>query len=85
MFVCFLQFSSIQLLGRVRLFGTPWTAACQVSNSRSLLKLKSIESVTPSNHLILHRPLLLPSCFLILELYSISPMFAQGIIFLLGG
>ena len=46
-----------------RLFVTPWTAACQASlsstNSRSLLKLISIESVMPSNHLILYRPLLL--------------------------
>ena len=56
------QFSSIQLLSCVRLFVTPWTAAHQVSqsitNSRSLLKLMSIESVMPSNHLILFRPLL---------------------------
>ena len=49
----------------VQLFVTTWTAACQVSlsttNSRSFLKLKSIESVMPSNHLILCRPLLLLS------------------------
>ena len=55
---------SVQSLIRVWLFATPWTAACQVSlsitNSRSLLKLMSIESVMPSNHLILCRPLLLP-------------------------
>ena len=61
-------FSSIQLLSRVRLFETPWTAACQTSlsitNSRGLLKLMAIESVMPSNHLILHHPLfLLPSIF----------------------
>ena len=59
-----LQFSSVQSLSRVQLFVTPWTAARQVSlsitNSQSLLKLKSIESVMPSNHLILCRPLLLP-------------------------
>ena len=59
-----IQFSSVQLLSRVRLFVTPWTAAQQASlsitNSRSLLKLKSIESVIPSNHLILSCPLLLP-------------------------
>ena len=59
-----LFFSSVQSLSRVRLFATPWTAACQASlsitNSRSLLKLVSIESVMPSNHLILCRPLLLP-------------------------
>ena len=56
--------SSVQLLSRVRLFATTWTAACQASlsitNSRSLLKLMSIESVMPSNHLILCHPLLLP-------------------------
>ena len=57
---------SVQLLSRVRLFTTPWTAARQASlsftNSRSLLKFMSIESVMPSNHLILCRPLpLLPS------------------------
>ena len=60
----FFQFSSVQSLSRVRLFVTPWTAACQASlsitNSRSLLKLKSIELVMPSHHLILCRPLLLP-------------------------
>ena len=57
-------FSSVQLLSRVRLFATPWTAACQASlsitSSWSLLKLMSIESVMPSNHLILCHPLLLP-------------------------
>ena len=56
------QFSS---LSRVRLFATPWTAACQASLSItiswSLLKLMSIELVMPSNHLILCRPFLLPS------------------------
>ena len=58
------QFCSVQLLSCVRLFATPWTAVHQVSvsitNSRSLLKLTSIESVMPSNHLILFCPLLLP-------------------------
>ena len=58
------MFSSVQSLSRVRLFATPWTAACQASlsitNSRSSLKLMSIESVMPSNHLILCCPLLLP-------------------------
>ena len=57
------QFSSVQSLSHVQLFATPWTAACQASlsitNSRSLLKLMSIESVMPSNYLILCRPLLL--------------------------
>ena len=58
------QFNSVQLLSCVQLFATPWTAACQTSlsitNSRSLLKLMSIESVMLSSHLILCRPLLLP-------------------------
>ena len=56
--------TSVQLLSRVQLFATPWTAACQASlsitNSQSLLKLMSIESMMPSNHLILCCPLLLP-------------------------
>ena len=59
-----IQFSSVQLLSHVQLFVTPRTAARQASlsitNSRSLLKLMSIESVMPSNHLILCHPLLLP-------------------------
>ena len=54
---------SVQSLSRVRLFATPWIAARQaslsVTNSQSLLKLMSIESVMPSTHLILYRPLLL--------------------------
>ena len=57
------QFSSVQWLSRVRLFATPWIAAPQASlsitNSRSSLRLTSIESVTPSSHLILCHPLLL--------------------------
>ena len=56
--------SSVQSLSCVQLFASPWTAACQASlsitNSQSLLKLMSIESVMPSNHLILCCPLLLP-------------------------
>ena len=61
-------FSSVHSLSYVQLFATPWTAAYQdflsITNSRSLLKLMSIESVMPSNHLILCRPLLLlPSIF----------------------
>jgi len=58
------QFSSVQSPSHVRLFATPWTAALQASlsinNSRSLLKLMSIESMMTSSHLILCRPLLLP-------------------------
>ena len=62
------QSSSVQLLSHVRLFATPWTTAHQASlsitSSQSLLNLMSIESVMPSNHLILSRPLLLlPSTF----------------------
>ena len=61
---CYLnvEFSSVQSLSRVRLFATPWIAGCQASlptNSRSSLKLMSIESVMPYSHLILCRPLLL--------------------------
>ena len=63
-----IRFSSVQLLSHVRLFATPWTAAHQASlsitNSWSLLKPMSIESVMPSNHLILCRLLLPPSIFL---------------------
>ena len=63
-----IQFSSVQSLSHVRLFATPWTAACQaflsITNSQSLFKLMSIESVMPSNHFILCHPLLLlPSIF----------------------
>ena len=69
------QFSSVQLLSRVRLFATPWTTACQASlsitNSQSLPKLMSIESVMPSNHLILCHPLLLlPSIFPSIRVFS---------------
>jgi len=53
---------------------TPWTAACQASlsitNSHSLLKLMSVESVMPSNHLILCHPLLLPSIFPRIRVFS---------------
>ena len=55
-----MAFSSVQLLSRVQFFATPWTAAHQASlsitNTQSLLKLMSVESVTPSNHLILSSP-----------------------------
>ena len=63
------QFSSVQLLSRVQFFVTPWTAARQASlsitNSQSLLKLMCIESVMPSNHLIL-----LPSIFPSIRVFS---------------
>ena len=59
----FFRFISVQSLSHVRLFVTPWIAARQASlsitNSRSLLKLMSVESVMPSSHLLLCRPLLL--------------------------
>ena len=69
------QFSSVQSLRRVRLFVTPWTTARQaclsITNSRSLLKLMSIESVMPSNHLIPCCPLLLlPSIFPSIRVFS---------------
>ena len=68
-------FTSDQLLSHVQLFATPWSAARQASlsitNSRSLLKLMSIESVMPSNHLILCHPLLfLPSIFPNIKVFS---------------
>ena len=66
--------SSVQLLSCVRIFVTPWTAACQASlsitNSQSLPKLMSIESVMPSSHLIICHPLLLPSIFPSLRVFS---------------
>ena len=67
--------SSVQLISHVQLFATPWSAAQQVSlsitNSQSLPKPMSIESVMPSNHLILCRPLLLlPSIFPSIRVFS---------------
>ena len=69
------QFSSVQLLILVQLLATPWTAGCQTSwsitNSQSLLKLMSTESMMPSNHLILcHALLLPPSIFLSSRVFS---------------
>ena len=65
---------SVQLLRRVQLFATPWTAARRASlfinNSQSLLKLMSIASVMPSNHLILCHPLLPPSIFPSIKVFS---------------
>ena len=68
-------FSSVQSLGHVRFFATPWTAACQASlsitNSQSLLRLMSIKSVLPSKHLILCcLLLLLPSIFPSIRVFS---------------
>ena len=74
-FLCFqIIISSVQSLSHVWLFATQWTAACQASmsitNSRSLLKFMSIESVMPSSHLILCRPLLLPSVLPSIRVFS---------------
>ena len=75
--------SSVQSLSHVWLFATPWTAAHQASlsftNSRSLLKLMSITSVMPTNHLILCRPLrLLPSIFPSTGSFQMSQFFTSG-------
>ena len=74
---CLLEWLTVwvQLIGHVQLFATPWTAASQTSlsiiNSKSLLKLMSIESVVPSNHLILCCPLLpLSSIFPSIRVFS---------------
>ena len=70
----FALLSSVQLLSCIQLFATPWTVAHQVSlsitNSQSLLKLMSVESVVSSNHLILCHPLLLPSSFPSIRVFS---------------
>ena len=71
------MFSSVQSLSCVRLVATPWTAAClaslSITNSRSSLKLTSIESVMPSNHLILCCPLLLlPFVFPLISVFPIE-------------
>ena len=71
--------SSVQFLSHVQLFANPWTAARQsslsITNSRSLLKLMSIESMMPANHLILCRPLLLPpSIFPSIRVFSNDSM-----------
>jgi len=76
-------FSSVQSLSHVRLFATPWTAACQASlsitNSRSLPKLMSINSVMPSNHLILCRPVSsCPQSFPASGSFPMSQLFTSG-------
>ena len=75
--------SSVQSLNCVQLFANPWTAAQQASlsitNSQSLLKLMSIESVMPSNHLILCPPvLLLPSIFFRIRVFSNESVLPSG-------
>ena len=77
------QFISVQSLSRVRLFVAPWIAARQASlsitNSWSLLKLMSVESVMPSNHLIFCRPfLLLPPISPASESFQMSQLFTWG-------
>ena len=72
--------SSVQSLSHIRLFATPWTVRHQTSlpitNSWSLLKLTSLESVVPSNHLVLCRPvLLLPSIFPRISVFSNESVF----------
>ena len=68
------QYCKVIILSHVWLFATPWTAACQASLSititQSLLKLIAIKSVMPSNHLILHCSLLLPSIFPSIKVFS---------------
>ena len=80
---CVWVFHSVQLLIRVQLFATPWTttrqASLSITNCQSLLKLMSIESVMPSNHLILCHPLLLPpSIFPSIRVYSNESVFTSG-------
>ena len=77
------QFNSVQSLSRVLFFATPWIAACQASlsitNCWSLPKRMSIESVMPSNHLILCFPLLLlPSIFPNIRVFSNESALASG-------
>ena len=78
-----IHISSIQSLSRVWLFVTPWAAAHQaslsVTNSRSLLKLMSTESVMPTDHLILCHPLLiLPSIFPSIKVFSSESALTSG-------
>ena len=86
-FILLFKFSSVQSLSHIWLFVTPWTAACQASlsitNSQSLPKLMSIESVMPPNHLILCRLLLLlpsifPSIRVFFFFFQMSQLFASG-------
>ena len=77
------QFSSFQLLSHVRLFATPWTAACQaclsITISRSSLRLTSIESVMPSSHLILcHLFSSCPQSLPASESFPVSQLFTWG-------
>ena len=81
--VFLLTMNMFSSLSHVQLFVTPWTAACQASlsitNSWSLLKLMSIESLIPPNHLMLCCPLLLlPSIFPSIRLFPVSQFFTSG-------
>ena len=81
--VIHLQFSSVQSLSHVRLFAIPWIAACQASlsitNSQSLLKLMSIESVMPSSHLSSVIPFSpYPQSLPVSESFPMSQLFAWG-------
>ena len=83
MFISVYQFSSVQPLSRIWLFVTPWTTAHQASlsitKSRSSPKPMSIESVMPSNHLILCRPLLvLPSVFPSIKSFPMTQFLTSG-------
>ena len=81
-FLLAVQFSSVLLLSHVQLFLIPWTAAHQASlsiiSSQNLLRLISIESVMPSNHLILCRPLLLLQSFPASGSFQTSQFFTSG-------
>ena len=77
-----LWFTSVQSLSHVQLFATPWNttrqASLSITNSRNLLKITSIESVMPSNHIILHHPLLLlPSIFPASGSFQMNQLFAS--------
>ena len=78
----FWYITSVQLLSCVWFFATPWTTAHQASlsitNSQRLPKLMSIESVVPSNHLILYHPILLPQSFPASGSFQMSQVFAWG-------
>ena len=80
--LCSKSISSVQSLSHIRLFATPWTAARQASlsitNSWSLLKLMSIESVMPSNHLILCHPFSRLQSFPVSASFLVSHFFESG-------
>ena len=83
-----LLISSVQSLSCVRLFATPWTAACQASlsitNTQSLLKLMSIESMMPPNHLVLCSPLFLLKASLVAQRLKCLPAMQETGVLSLG-